>query len=216
MFDIIKQTVEYQDWGFNGLSAGVVGVLVFWCFQTWGLYKQGNKIRDGVVKSGKESALSVHWIGYLAGFMLVNLPYGIHMKSALLVFSPAISFVFLARVLWNIYSLYGFTRDEVIGLVLYSLMIPLMILLPWMDIMYLVFSLGTAVALTTQPWKMFKEKSADGIEIRMLLTYLAMIVFWCIYAFAIESLALMILNPIVMIITVITILLWVKYTPGFE
>lgn len=209
---LIEQTLEYQNWGFNRLSAGVIGVLVFSVFKLWGLYRQGNKLRDEC-KSKEGNALSVHWLGYMTGFILSSFVYGIHKGSFIMILMAPISIFFGVRILCYIYYIYGFTRNELRGLALYSLILPAIILLPWIEHTFLVFSIGTVFALSTQPLKMLKEKRSGNIEIRMLITSLMLSVFWGTYGFAIDSLAMMVLNPCAVVLTATTIVLRARYAP---
>ncbi len=64
--------------------------------------------------------------------------------------------------------------------------------------------------MATQPWEMYKAGKNGDVEIRMLVTIFINIIFWAIYAFAIDALALMIINPMMFVIILITILLWMK------
>lgn len=207
MLNIIEQTVEYQGWGYNALTVGTIGALTFLILEAWGMYKQIRKIWE----DRSASVLSVHWFGYGMSFMLACIPYGIAFRSATIVIAVTVLFILHLPILWGIYVFRGFKKHEVIGLCLYSLMLPAMIWLPWMDIVYLTFSMGLIWSFATQPWEMWRAKEVGEVEIRLLIALLLSMVFWATYAFAIEALALMILNPLLFVILTITIVLWVKY-----
>jgi len=207
MPDIIVQTVEYQGWGYNSLTVGTIGAFTFLIFETWGMYKQAKKIWD----DRSAGVLSVHWFGYVAGFMLACVPYGIAIKSATITTAAVVVFIFHLPILWGIYIFRGYKKHEVIGLWLYALMLPAMVLLPWIDIVYLACSMGTIWAFASQPWEMWRAKDRGEVEIQMIVIFLVSFTFWTIYAFAVQAIALMILNPFLLAILVVTIILWMYY-----
>lgn len=149
----------------------------------------------------------------MTGFILTSFVYGIYKDSFTMVFIAPISIFFGTRVLYYIYSIYGFTKNEIMGLILYMLMLPTIIRLPDIETTFFVFSIGTIVALSTQPLKIFIRECSGNIEIRMLLTSLTLSIFWGTYGYAIDSLALMILNPCAVALTITTLVLRAKYAP---
>ena len=207
MFNIFKSTVEYQGWGWNALTVGTIGALILLIVESWGMVKQIQKMWA----DQSAGVLSVHWFGYIAGFMLACVPYGVTIKSGTIVLAASTLFVLHVPVLWGIYTFRGYTRNEALGLIAYALMLPVMIWLPWINTLYLAFSIGTVWAVATQPWEMWRKQSRGEVEIRLVLALLISVTFWSIYAFAVNALALMIMNPLLGVLLVITLVLWLRY-----
>jgi len=207
VLNIVEQTVEYRGFGLNALTVGAAGALALLLFEAWALIQQARTIwRDR-----SADILSTYWFGYTACFAAAYVPYGIAIQSGTLVFTCTVWSALHIPILWGIHKFRGYTAKETVTMGAFVLMVPVMIWLPWIDLAYLVFSVGMVYAFATQTWELWKEEKTGSLEIKLLAVYIVSTTFWTIYVFAINALALMILNPVILTITIATVTLWCKY-----
>ncbi len=77
MIEFLKNTVEYQNFGWNVITLGALGTVVFTGLQTWGFAKQNRAIWDN--RSGE--SISVLVVGFLIAYSCAFFIYGIEMKK---------------------------------------------------------------------------------------------------------------------------------------
>jgi hypothetical protein len=208
MLDIIKNTVEYQGFGPNMLTAGAIGAMVVLLWESWGILAQIKKIWH----ERAAETLSSYMFGYTTAFMAASIPYGMATKSATIVISAGVVFLLHLPIMWGIMTFRGYTRQETAITGAFFLMVIAMIAIPsWMDGFYLAFSIGTLYAFGTQAWQIWREKTAGTLEIKLILVYMASSVFWGCYAFAAGLVPLMILNPLFFLIMLLIVVLWRRY-----
>jgi len=206
--DIVKQTVEYQSFGWNALTIGATGGALILVFEIWALLKQVASIwRARSVKS-----LSAYWLGYIACYFAACIPYGLGVRGGLIIVTSALFVLAHIPLLWGIHRFRGFSALEIVSIGAFALMVPAMIQFPsWSDALYLAFSMGTVYAFVMQAWELWKTKETGALNLELLVTYLVATAFWTVYAFAIDALALKILNPALLVILSATIAMWIRF-----
>ncbi len=206
MLDILGGTYEWQNWGWNALTIGSLGTIVFTFVQGWGLWKQKQAIWNA--ESGE--SVSVSWFSYFTFFFIAFLFYGIHIASVAVIMNGLLAILHVP-ILVGLWRFKGFTRYEKIQLVPFAGMVPAMALLPWKDELFLIFSFGTLYSLGTQPWELWKTKKTGVVEIRLVGVYFLATFFWVIYSFAVGEWVLRITTPTSLILLGLTSVLWFKY-----
>ena len=207
MWEWIQGTLEYQHWGWNSLIIGSAGTIIFTFFEGWGILKQNESIwRE---KSGE--SVSVSWFSFLGFFFFAFILYGVHLKSIAIVVNGSVLGPLHLPVLWGLWKYKGFTGKEKLLFVLSVLMVPAMAFIPWKSEVYLLLSIGTIIALASQPWEIWENKNAGVLEIRLIGIYLVSTGFWVAYAFATGDLPLEIITTAALFLLLITCLLWFKY-----
>lgn len=202
----IFETLEYKNWGFNSLTIGFLGTIMLTGIEGWGLVKQKESIWDR--ESGE--SVSVMMFSFLLFFMFTFFIYGIYIKSFSVAFNGFVLGILHIPIILGLWKFKGFSRLEKKWFILTSLMIPLMIFLPWKDETYLVLAFITLFAASTQPWEIWKNDKAGAVDIRLLTVYLISTIFWMIYAFSIGEMPLKITTSATLIILIVTIRLWFK------
>lgn len=199
--------MELQTLGWNVLTFGFIGTLVFALVEAWGLWKQNKEIWRQ--KSGQ--SLSVTWVMYGAFLLMAGALYGTSIGSIALMAAGTLIGLMHLPVLVGLYKFKGYTRWN------HALLISLFVALwfmresPHQDWFFLAFSFGSIASSVMQPYEIWRNKDAGVVAIQFVLAFLASTVFWVIYAFAIGDWVLMIISPAYLVILTATLCLWAKY-----
>ncbi len=207
MSEFIKNSVEFQNWGWNALAIGSLGTAVFTLIEGWGLWKQNDAIWEG--ESGE--SVSVIWFSYLLFAFVAFFFYGVHIRGLAAMFNGAALALLHVPILLGLRKHKGFTTSEKVQFFLFALMVPAMAFLPWKDEVFMVVSVGIIYSTATQPWELLRAKKSGVLEIRLIVIYLISTIFWVIYAFAISEWVLEILTSANLLLFIITAVLWSEY-----
>lgn len=206
MIDIIRQSIEYQNWGWNALIISSVATIIFTVIEGWGLWKQRNSISEA--ESGE--SVSVSWHTYFTLMFVAFSIFGVHIKSIAIVFN---GFLGLGHslILLGLWRHKSFTQAEK-WLGISFVAIPLaMLILPWKNWVYLLMSFGSLFALAMQPWEIWKNKNAGVVDIRLIGTYFLATFFWVVYSFKVGNWALKVITPSALLILGSASMLWFIY-----
>lgn len=206
--DILYQTTEYREYAQHGWSWLTIGALGAFIILVPELLALGSQIHKIWSERSVES-LSTSWVSYTACFMGACIPYGLEKASAAIVVSAACFGIMHLPLLWGIRKFRGFREEEVRDTCIFFLMIPAMA--QPLEVTYLLFSLGLIYAYWLQLATLMREKRPGVLDPKLFLIYLLAFGFWAIYGFAINALALMILNPVMFALCGAILWLWFKY-----
>ncbi len=207
--DILESTREYQEWGLNAATVGAIGATIFIFIEMWGLHKQGRAIQENPEKKGE--SVSVIWFSYCFFTLVTGIFYGVHIKSALVLFNSIPCGILHIPVLIGLWKYKGFTRQEKILFVLFAGMVPAIAFLPWKNDIFMAISVGVIYAMATQPWELWKTKKRGVVEIRLLAAYTISTAFWVVYAFAIDEWVLEVLTTANLLTLCVSTALWFFY-----
>lgn len=199
--------VEFADWGWNAVTIGFLGTVVFTILQSWGVIKQAIKIWKE--KSGLSISVILFYYN-LFGFS-VALVYGLSSKSLALILIGSAMFVTHVPIIIGLFKFKEIKlSEEIIFIVLFMLAF-INIFLPYKDIFFFGFNFGTILVLLLQPYEIWKNKNAGVIEIRLILVFLLSTIFWFIYGVAINDWVLKIATPCFFMLHSSIIILWYIY-----
>lgn len=205
--------VEFQNWGMNGITIGAVGTIIFTLLESWGLWKQNKMIWK--FQSGQ--SISIVYFAYAGGVFAAVLTYGVAEHSLAMIINGFFLTALHLPILIGLWKFEGFStwdKHITIGIVAY---IVFMSLVSFKDILFMIFSFGNILFTCTQPWKIWQEKNAGAVEVKLFATYLVSTAFWIIYAYTIHDWVLQIICPCYFVLTTTIILLWFKYrNPAFR
>jgi uncharacterized protein with PQ loop repeat len=91
-------------------------------------------------------------------------------------------------------------------------MVLMMVLIPNKTILLLVYLFLALIFLLGQPLKVRREKNASGVSLSFQYICAATSVFWFCYSLAIGDIALIIFNPIILVLNIWMIILCRKYS----
>lgn len=203
----LENTLEYQHWGVNALTASFLISLVLTFVSAWGLVQQNRTIwRDK-----KAEAVSVFWLSYYGTLQLAILIYGAFTHSGALMLNGLLA-LFYIPILTGLRKYRGFSALERVSMGIFALAILLMVLLPYKSQFFFVLAVGGLVSALTQPIEMVRKKSAQGLNIKLIGTILLGNVVWFTYGLAVGDWVLIIVNAIAFCIFGSTAFLWWRYS----
>lgn len=184
----IEQLSKIDGWNtdalfvlFDPIIISFLGTLVFAVLGAQALWKQIQRINS----EGAE-AVSVEWnLVFLAMFASL-IPYGFERDSLALVIQCLLRTPFYVVIIGQLYRYHAsFTRFQwgvagvMVAATIASLFKPTLIAtgLLWVSVF----------TAAHQPWKIWRSKSTEGVELRVLVVYLMSAVFWTIYGFALKD-----------------------------
>lgn len=217
MFEILRQTVEWQMWGWNLATLSFLFTLVFTLIDGWGYKKQGETIWE------HESAESVSAITffYAAGLCYSYSVYALFIGSIAVLFNGLVLGYNIIPILHGILKFKDMKKSEKICCMLFSLMIPAMLFLPWKGEMFFLFMSVGLASLAMQPLEMWRNKNAGDVDIRAMTVFVLGVFFWAVYGFFVgqspeassaeAGLILQIVNSIAFLLYASVIVLWFFY-----
>ena len=201
------ESVEYQSFGVNTVTVVTLAALLILFFKMQALYRQGLDVEEKKSVEGISTQLFV----YNTALCAAAVPYGVAIGSMLIVISGSVGAILHLRVLLGIVRYRGLDRMDQMLLCVAVCSIPAMIIIPWKGAFYLACSVGGPYAQLTQANKLRKERRVGVLRFDTIVTNVVSTSLWVYYAFYIESLPLMILNPLSLLILISTALLWLRY-----
>lgn len=206
LLGVLAESREYQSWGWNALTVGSSGIIVFTLAEVWGAWKQNQKIWHE--KSGE--SVSVNFFSYNFFSFTALIFYGAHIASGASIFNGLLM-LFYIPILLGLWKFKGFTCREKVLFVFFSTMVPTIAILPWKDEVFLIISAGIVYSVATMPWELWKTKRTGAVEIKLLVVFLISTMFWVAYAFAIGEWVLEILTTVNLFLLCLSTGLWFKY-----
>ena len=198
---------EFENFGWNVLTLGFMGTIVFTVFEAWGLYRQKKKIWSE--ESGK--SVSVIMVAYTAALFTVMFIYGISVKKIAIVFNGGLLALMCVPILRGLWKFKGFSKLEKRMSVVLAAAVAVMPFVPFKDWFFLTLTFGNVFSLLAQPYEIWKNKDAGAVEIRLWLVFLTSTFFWVVYAFSVNDWVMKIISPAYGVINVLVIVLWLKY-----
>jgi len=208
VLEILKSTVEYQNWGYNALTFSAIGTFLFTFLQMWSFGEQSKLIWTN--RSGESVSVKMfsYWFFYWMAFSV----YGIAGKSIAIAFN-GLMFLATAPILLGLYKFKGFTFWEKGSFCVFSLIPVLMFYCPKAQkpTLLLILLMGVLFSIALQPYEIWQTKSAGSVEPKLLAVFALTSVFWFVYGIVIKDIPLIVFNPLAIVVILITLGLWRKY-----
>ncbi len=193
----------------NAETIGIWGCNLFTIVEGFGLASQ---IRTVWQKRSGES-VSVGMMLFLSTLCASAIIYGRTFHRPPIVFNGIVLGIGFLVLLFGLWKFKGYERwERWFGLSLLA-SVALMLFTGHYDRWYFLYSAGSAVALTLQPWEIWRKRSAGVVDIRLLALFFFSNTFWVIYGYAVHDWVLKILCPTYVAIIGVTIVLWWIYRP---
>ncbi len=211
--DLLKQTVEYQNWGTNAATFSFLATVFFTILQGWALFEQNKTIRRR--KSGESVSLIffIYAFCYFATFLV----YGTTKMSITMTFNGLLMIPYLP-ILIGLCRFKGFSKSDWTLLILFSGMIAIVQILNHssvQDVFVLAGLFGLLVPALFQIKEMLKTKSPGSIEPKFIISFMLAGIFWFIYGLTSGNWIFVVFNPISFTILVIILLLYLKYKRSY-
>jgi uncharacterized protein with PQ loop repeat len=206
MFDILKNCVEYQNFGFNTLTISALATIFFSFFQGYGAIAQSKKIWH------EESGETITVLFFVSNFwyFMSFFIYGIYQDSIAITLNGAVGFLYIP-ILMGLKKFKGFAISETIFSLLGFLVIPAMILVGQKNIVLTAMILMVAPFTIIQFYEFIKSRSLGAFSIKYVIIFFTTSAFWLIYSIAILKWPLIILNGATTTIYLVVIFLNHKF-----
>lgn len=208
MEEFIKNTIEYQNWGWNAVTVSFIGTIIFTILQMWSSFEQGRTIFR---KRSGESVSSSLFI-YAGWYCFTFLVYGMVRNSIAMSLNGLLCIPY-AFAVYGLYRFKGFNGFEKFLLVACAGMGPVIYLLSGTarEIALTAIVIGLLIPLAIQVREMYRTKSPGAMDPRFVTVLILSCIFWFIYGLYTETLVLEVFNPLAAVLLGITLLLYFRY-----
>lgn len=203
LFQSITSLVEWQRFGWNWLTVGVLATFIFTLSEAWGLWEQNKVIWE---EQSGESLVNT-WFVYFPFMFASFIVYGGSVKAAALIFNGLLCLLFIPINI-GLAKFKGFSHGDRLAALLSFGALLLMIFLPIKGIMFLLFSAGGILALMREPIELWRTRRRGVLEIKLVWIFLTSYFFWTIYAIALGDKLLLVITSLTLIILSLTVILW--------
>lgn len=182
---------EIQNFGFNSLTLSFIATLFFTFFQAFALIMQNKKI----IKNKSGESVSFVFFSYYGFSALAVIIYGFYKSSLALTINGLLGFIALT-IAFNLLKFKKIElREKIIGIISVSIL-PLIILIPQKDSLFLIFGLIVQWSLLTQVIELFKNKNTGSVHPAQGIVSLFSQTFWLIYSLLFNIWPMIIINTI--------------------
>lgn len=205
--DILRQSVEYQSWGWNAATVGAIGIIVFTFPEAWGGFRQG----VAIWRHQSSQSVSLRWIAYMWAFFTQGIFYGYAMDSLAVAGNCVTLSVAYLPALTGSIRFSVLSRRKLGTVAAYGLMVPAMALLPWKEVMWTIFSIGVIYAVALEAKELWDAKRPGVLDIVNIAVLTCSTAFWMTFAFATYAVGMMIQTPPTLVGFAVIWMLWLKY-----
>lgn len=205
---LLKETVEWQNWGWNVLTYGAIGAMCLATLQGVGVWKQGRRVH----REQQAQTLSFLLFGYSMAYFFSASLYGVEQKSIAIAVLALNGFLHLP-IITGIPKYRAVTTQEKRLVGVFFLMIPLM----WVatkvgfhEMFFLVTLFGLLGFIAPQAYRAWKSSDTSDLDLVMILSFLFGAIFWFVYGFAVDSVALKAFNPPAFFLWFFILIMWWK------
>ncbi|MGB0757046.1 MAG: hypothetical protein ACPGO5_01180, partial [Patescibacteria group bacterium] len=147
-------------------------------------------------------------------YFLGNLVYGFHISDPPIIINGIIRtlvYGYAAVGIYN-YGVYGTKERVVLGMTVVGVI--LLALLPEKGYMIVALSIGSVLAVSSQPMLLFKKKKRGVLRLDVLVVFSVSTVFWLIYTYIIEDPFLFSIMCAFSVLLIVTFILYARAEPS--
>lgn len=207
--EFFKNAVEVKNFGLNltTLSAGIT--LALSSYQMWGVTTQISTIR----KEKSADMISMPLFIFVLFYLATTIMYGVYVNKLSIIYNGTNVFFYLAT-LFVIWKFKPVSRGDMFFLLLFSLMIPLMIIVPDKKIAYMSCASIMLMAMSSQLILLIKHKRKGSLEPKLIRVYLISNSSWLIYGIITKDWVLQLSNSISLTLIIFILILLRRYKDG--
>ena len=176
IIEFFKNTVEVKSFGLNAKTISALMIVVLSTYQMWGVSQQFATIRR------KESAESISLPFFIFTFfyMTATIMYGIYTDKLSVIYNGLNAFFFLAVLLiaWRYKKITG---SDIWSLILFSLIIPIMIMVNDKKVAYMSCASLTFLLAFFQLKLLIKKGKRGSLEPKLINVYVVTNSAWLVY-----------------------------------
>lgn len=198
--------IEIEAFGINILSLSFVATLLFTLFQGIAFIKQNKKI----LKTKSSKSVSFSFYSFFGFSALAVTIYGLYNQSLALSINGLLGFISLVIAI-NIIKFRKLAKGELrIGLIS-AIAIPLMIIVPQKDFIFLGLGLIIAKTLMMQILEIWKNKSSGAYHSGQIFVSITSCSFWLIYSIIVKIWPMMIINTLFLLLWFLLLFSYFKF-----
>lgn len=180
MLEILKNTVEYKEFGFNTLTVAAIMTILFSFLQAYGIYKQGKEIWQ---KKSGEAIASVFFF-YNFFYFFIFLIFGLMENKLAVIINGSLCFFYIP-VLLGLKKYKKFSSLDRLMIILMLIASSSIFFYPRKDQLLFAFSLISLIVIIKQFREFIKERQLGAFSKKYLQMFFVTGIFWCIYFAAI-------------------------------
>lgn len=207
MLDLIKDSIEYQNFGRNLLTFSFLATIFLSLAQGYGIIAQFRKIRKNKAAG---TIINIFFV-YNCLFCLSFFGYGLLEHKLAFIFNGGLLGLLYIPVLIVLYKFKGFTKLDTILSCLGLMILPAMIFLPNRERVLMVSILLMLPTVGWQFIEFLRTKSLGELSLTYVAAFFINSVFWLIYSLAIHNLTMISLNAGTSTLYAIVIILSIKF-----
>ncbi len=201
----MNQFIEFSHWGWNSITAGFLGTIVFGLLQAGGLLKQLRKIRR---KQSGESIPILMYAFNAVQFVTFGI-YGYRQDSLAMTLNAVLSLLYI-RV-YFLATRYPDSKPRNWWHILFAILIPWMLITSHpQTLMGAVLTLA-CISLIQSPWEIWKNRTVGSVDLGFLLVFSGSMAFWLMYAVCIGDWMLVSVNIFGSLIMAATLYLYFRF-----
>jgi len=199
--------IEFENFGWNVISISFTATIFFSILAFYGLLDQVYKI----YKNKSVKAISSIWIICGPALFGAITIYGYSIDSLAITISGIARGPLHIPIIVGIFLYRGLSKIDLAFIVFVIVILTLMWFSDHKDIYFIVITSGALIPTAIQPIKMWKEKNAGVVSLKMISIFTASTCFWIIYCTAIKDWPVLVFSSISLILFVLIIVFGIKY-----
>jgi len=195
--------IELQNFGWNAVTVSFLALMAIRVLGIVGASRQGYF----VWKRGNADSLSRFTVVYFALIMVTEIAFGSAIGSIAMITAAA-------RIIPQLILVVGVSKYRGLGWPIILFIVAVLvgqtfaIIYNFEGPFFTAASVGLIIAVGTQPLEIWRNRSSGNTDIFYLSVFLAGSTFWLIYGIATNNIWLMVVNPLLTLLNLLTVILW--------
>lgn len=202
----LKNAIEIKNFGFNAITVSAIITIILSTYQMWGITKQIATIRR------RQSTETIFMPLFIFGFfyLVTAIIYGVYMERLSIIYNGLASVFFLVLLLvaWRYKKI---NTIDIVSLLIFSLMIPIMIIVPNKKVAYMGCASIMLLGALSQLLLLIKNKKRGALEPKLFKVYVVTNSSWLIYGIITKDWALQLSYSISVTIMILMVVLLRRY-----
>lgn len=198
----IANSVEIRTFGMNASTFWAIGVIFITFVQAYGSYE----LSRAIYRNESARGVSLYMLGYWHALMWCFAYHAWNVNSIVMMFNGVLLAVLYSVALFAVVRYEGISRVGYLKIVIPLLVMPATFMIfTGEDVLLLVLMVIGLIFLLDQTRVLYVEKKVGSFEPRFIYTLLLASIFWFFFAVSIGEFALTIINPMVLLISLVTL-----------
>lgn len=198
----VANSVEMRSFGMNSSTFWAMGVMFITFVQAYGLFE----VSRAIYRNESGRGVSLYMLGYWHALMWCFAYHAWNVNSIVMMFNGVVLATLYTVALFAVVRHEGFSRVGFLKIVIPLLVMPsTFMIFSGEDVLLLVLMVIGLIFLLDQTRVLYAEKRVGSFEPRFIYTLLLASIFWFFFAVSIGEFALTIINPMILLISLVTL-----------